>query len=71
MLFGVAYGMDWLRRDYPRLFEGENLRERLWLHELCCALRALIWWQPTRPSEDHPPVFTLRRLVKEPSTWRP
>lgn len=37
VLFASAYGLDWLRADYPELFEGSDIRERLWLYELCCA----------------------------------
>jgi aminoglycoside phosphotransferase (APT) family kinase protein len=31
--------LTWLREGYPRLFEGENLTERLWLYELAHQIR--------------------------------
>jgi len=69
VLFGSGFGLPWLREDYPELFEGEHTRQRLWLYELCCALRGIIWWPPEQASIEHPPIATLRRLVDEPTAW--
>lgn len=71
--FGMGFGVDWWQEDYPELFAGEHVRERVWLYELCCALRALVWWPPESPQRgddsDHPPIQRLRSLVAAPTPW--
>jgi len=71
--FASGYGLTWLHEDYPRLFAGDDIRDRLWLYELCCALRQLIWWPPENKQHegrsDHPPISRLRSLIDEPSHW--
>jgi aminoglycoside phosphotransferase (APT) family kinase protein len=73
ILFDSAHGLNWLREDYPALFEGEHLRERLWLYQLCCLIRQIIWWPPEQEqrgdSTDHPPIRQLRMLVEAPTQW--
>ncbi|RYB95537.1 aminoglycoside phosphotransferase family protein [Nocardioides oleivorans] len=71
--FGMGFGVDWWQEDYPELFAGEHVRDRVWLYELCCAVRALVWWPPQSPQRgdatDHPPVQRLRELVEAPTPW--
>lgn len=71
--FAGGFGVDWLQEDYPELFEGEGLRERVWLYELCCAVRTVIWWPPEEPqdgdADEHPPIQRLRDLIDAPTEW--
>lgn len=71
VLFGSGFGLDIWQEVYPELFSALNLRPRVWLYELCCALRGVIWWPPF-PGESpstHPPVVKLRALVDASTEW--
>ena len=71
--FGMGFGVGWLQEDYPALFAGEHVRGRVWLYELCCAVRNLVWWPPESPQRgdgtDHPPIQRLRDLIEAPTPW--
>jgi aminoglycoside phosphotransferase (APT) family kinase protein len=73
VLYGSGFGLAQWRTTYPELFEQADLRQRVWLAELCAALRGLIWWPPLSNSSasdgPHPPVATLRRLIQSPTFW--
>jgi hypothetical protein len=73
VLYGSGFGLGEWRTTYPELFERPDLRQRVWLAELCAALRGLIWWPPppgeSTGDEPHPPVVTLRRLITAPTPW--
>lgn len=62
-----------LAQDYPALFAADDLDRRLWLYELCFALRGVIWWPPSAREEDlpaHHPLRELRRLDQGPRGTR-
>lgn len=73
VLYGSGFGLDEWRISYPELFERTDLQQRVWLAELCTALRGLIWWPPppSASTDDvlHPPVATLSRLITSPTPW--
>lgn len=52
----------WFRADYPELFTGPLLVERLWLADLACALRDVLVWPPYGVEEQLAPHHPLRRL---------
>lgn len=45
-----------LAEDYPALVGAADLDRRLWLYELCFALRGVIWWPPSTKEEDLPRI---------------
>jgi hygromycin-B 7''-O-kinase len=62
--------LAWLAADYPELFGGAGLEQRLWLYALAYTIRQIIFWPPDRPEADgldpgHP-LHTLRRLIDAP-----
>ncbi len=64
--------LEWLQVDYPEVFAGPNLRERLWLCELAFTLRHVLFWPPDAPEDrliaEHP-LHRLRRLIDAPIPW--
>lgn len=59
----------WLAEDCPELFDGPELRRRMWLHQLSFALRGVLWWPPDAPEPEVTPdhhLHNLRRLSQGP-----
>jgi aminoglycoside phosphotransferase len=59
-------GLNWLKHDYPELFEHPRLVEHLWIYDVASTLRGLLVWPPEneREVESNNSMSRLRTLLQ-------